>query len=176
MGSRRQQFSPARVNEIIKSFKGLGVWWVGLHHGSIIYFELGGQISDVPLKGESELRGSAYLGIWADAWRILRQDRVIACSTTVTRAVMEDEIRQSMDGQDICGVELELTTGKVCIRFQGEFSIVINVGAEADDEDIIQLHVPDGRIICFARGRGFYLSDDLDETLLLYWRENKNRD
>ena len=171
----KRQLSSSQVKEILKAFPDLKAWRAGLHHGSIIYFELGDRIRDRPLRGEAELRGSAYLGIWADDWAIRQHGGLIASSKTVTRAVMEGDVQRLVSGLAICGFDLEPGTGTARVWFQDGLSVAVDFRAEQDDNDLIQLHVPDGRIISLSKGLGFYVSDDVDETLLLHWRERERR-
>lgn len=175
MPTELQPLTPSQVTEIVRSFPNLKVWHAALSIGTMIRFELGGQVRGAPFRSETELRGTGSLGIWADEWLIEQESVAILHSENPDKSALENLVFELLRGEEIVAFEASDAEPVVKIVFSNGTSIAVHslTGPDEDEEDLFQLHVPDGRIICFNRLHKFYLADEVDETLLLYWRNDK---
>ena len=172
----KRKLSAQDVTDIVRSFLDLKVWWAGLHYGPIIYFDLGDQVRGAPFRGEADITGTGYLGIWAYDWRIDVAGEGITSGETVERAFMETEVIELVRGQEIARFALAEDGDEARVFFTNDVCVTVRYDPQSDreDGDLIHIHVPDGRMIFFSKQNGFYLSGDIDETLLLYWRAKGN--
>jgi len=153
------------ATEIVCSFGELGCWKVGLAYGSTIYLELGDRVRAQDGDTSREV-GVANLWLYGDDWRVESGDGIVTDSGSVDRDIVESFLSNALQG---CHIErLESGPGKCRVALSKGMSIRLwrfgDADADSEDDDLLNLFLPDRRIICFSVSRGFYFSHKDDEA------------
>jgi len=162
---------------VLSEFPPLTVWRAGLVLGSIIHFEIGDRIWQEAFKGQFQIGGTAYLSLYGDDWWLKKNGEVLISSSDVTRELFEGGIAPMFPNVDLVGFRL-VQPDVIRIEFSAGLTVDCRVpkSAEKCQEDLIYLHVPDGRIYRFRPSDGFYLTDETDTDLAMHWAARRPGD
>jgi hypothetical protein len=160
---RVRPLSSAEFAELLGTFPRLACWEVALSVGSILRFEFGRHLVKEVSQATEEL-GSATLWLEADDWRISRDGIELLNSEQATSDNVEFRVKSAFLGASIRSAVL--TAARITIVFSRGLSITAWRGADSemeDDDDLINLFLPDGSIVAFSAAAGLFLSADRDE-------------
>lgn len=164
-----RRLSGEDLSEFAMHFRALPCWQVALSYGSVVRFEFGERLRKSNGDGD-DLIGSATLWLEGDDWRIEQNGSVLADSISVDRSVAENDLSRAFLGESIQA--LHASERSVEIKLSGGLRILAwnPPGSEMDEEDdLVTLYAPDGRIAGFSLKFGLFLATETDDFRASRW-------
>lgn len=148
-----RRYSEAELNELLGS-QHASCWGVGLHYGSMVYFEMGDKVPYRLRKDVTIQTGSLSLVLESDEWTIGRAGSAIIQSHDVTRAFAETRLRAEFAGQRLSGIAMR--GSNIRIDFSGGLEIELRPAEEMNRSDpFFSLRLPPGFIVSYNPAHGF---------------------
>lgn len=151
--------SNEEVSELIQQFAPLICWKVGLHYGSMIYFEMKERTKQKMLDGTEKEVGSCRLSISADNWQIHQENEKIITCNSIKREFAENELREKFVGERMNGIKF-FSEKMLLISFTSNLIIALGVNGQREEkDDLFRLFFPDGTVFAANKSSGLYRAE-----------------
>lgn len=157
--------SNEEISELIRKFAPLTCWKVGLHHGSMIYFEMKERVKQKMLDGSEKEVGNCRLLIDADNWQIHQGKQKIVISKDVSREFVENDLAKKFVGENM--IDMAFFSEKMLlISFSSDLLIAIGVNGQKEAKDsLFSIFFPDGAVYAASKALGFYKTEHSERSV-----------
>ena len=137
-------------------------WKVGLHYGSVVYFELG-RLSVVRLpRRHISVGGSSTLLVEGFSWTALSNGQVITESDNVTKHMAERVMGKKFVRQTLDAIHVNHEEISANVVFSDGLSVRISElkeDPEYQDQNLFSLFLPDNTVVVFCADKGLYIAN-----------------
>jgi hypothetical protein len=146
-----------------------------LYLGSMFYLDFGDTIATVARGDETIFIGELTLSIRDTAWWFFRSDSLIAAAETVTSKLFDQFITELI-GVTIDEPKYLAQDDRLEFRFGHDWRLIIDLSNMwRTDEDVLELALPDGRIMAISKDGDLIENAGFDVAREKNWTQSPHR-